>query len=151
MIGVEMEFSDSYNRDLGGNTVVNRDLEQNLEVLRKGAEGLIKPFIEIGHIVLVRQILHRPLSALAACAGHYHDCFSSGNDGFDGHYGIGFYQRPRLLFIFGDVLPLISRKKVLSADGRGGTGGKAFPYRGVAQPFFNPTAAKQYCVMILEV
>src|SRR5215831_141998 len=112
MIGVEMEFSDSYNRDLSGNTVVNRDLEQNLEVLRKGAKGLMKPFIEIGQIVLVRQILHRPLSALAACAGHYHDRFSFGNSGFDGDDGIVFYQLPGHFIIFSDVLPLISRKKV---------------------------------------
>ena len=54
MIGAEAEFSDSYDRDVGGNTVIDRDLEQNLEVLRERAESSMKPLIEIGQIILVR-------------------------------------------------------------------------------------------------
>src|SRR5262245_1999276 len=151
MIGAEAEFSDPYDRDFSRNAVIDRDLEQNLEVLREGAKNPMKPLIEIGHIVFVRQILQRRLSALAACAGHYHDSFSFGNPGFDDDESIIFYQLPGLFIIFGDVFPFISRKKVLIADGCGGTGGEAFPYGSVANPLLNPVAAQQDCVMILEV
>src|SRR5215510_12305640 len=151
MIGVEVEFSDPYDRDVSGNAVIDRDFEQNLEVLREGAQSPLKPLIEISQIVFVSQILHRPLSALAACSGHYHDHFSFGNPGFDDDERIIFYQLSGLCIIFGDVFPLISRKKVLIADGCGGTGGEAFPYRSVANPLLNPIAAQQDGVMILEV
>src|SRR5262245_38717820 len=151
MIGAVAEFSGSYNRDIGGNTVVDGNLEQHMKVPREGAENPLKPLIEIGHIVLVRQILRRRLSSLAACAGHYHDRFSFSNPGFDDDERIIFYQLPGLCIIFGDVFPLISRKKVLIADGCGGTGGEAFPYRSVANPLLNPIAAQQDGVMILEV
>src|SRR5262249_34077302 len=93
----------------------------------------------------------RRLSALAACAGNYHDRFSFGNSGFDDDERIIFYQLPGLLIIFGNVFPLISRKKVLITDGCGGTGGEAFPYGSVANPLLNPIAAQQDGVMILEV
>src|SRR5215813_4657626 len=151
MIGAEAELSDPYDRDVSGNTVIDSDLEHNLEILREGAESSLKPLIEIGHIALVRQILHRRLSAFAVCAGHYHDSFSFGDPGFDDDERIIFYQLPCLFIIFGDVIPLISRKEVLIADGCGRTGGEAIPYRSVANPLLNPIAAQQDGVMILEV
>src|SRR5215813_2582050 len=151
MIGAEAEFSDSYNRDIGGNTVIDRDLEQHMKVLREGAENPMKHLIEIGHIVLIRQILHCRLSSFASCAGHYHDRFSFGNSRFDGDKGIVFYQLPCLFIILGDEFPLISRKKVLIDNGGGGTANKPTSYRGIALPFFNPTAPQQDGVMIVQV
>src|SRR5262245_51151812 len=141
MIGADAEFSDPNDRDVSRNAVIDRDLEQNLEVLREEAKSPMKPCIEIRHRLLVRQILQSRLSALAACAGHYHDRFSFGNPGFDDDERVILYQLPGLFIIFGDVFPFISRKKVLIADGCGGTGGEAFPYGSVANPLLNPIAA----------
>src|SRR5215468_12415329 len=119
MASLEMQFSEPYNRDVGGNTIIDRYLEQNLEVFREGAEKVMKFLIEIGQIVLVSQILYGRLRAFAARASQYHDRFPFGNAGLDGDEGIVFYQFPGLLIIFGDEFPFIPSNKVLVADRRG--------------------------------